>query len=117
MEGEKTQSEALLANLKKDFEVDGDIMGLDSDEISEVKCLGRIVRATPNGLEIEADKRLAVKVVDEANLVGGKGGVELLVMPAALHAAGPAGGCATISSFGSRFPSVSCKDPEGGSKV
>ena len=31
------------------------------------------MRATPNGLEIEADKRLAIKVVDEANLVGGKG--------------------------------------------
>ena len=67
------QCEALLADLKKDFEVDGDVVGLDRDEVSEVILLGRIVRATPHGLEIEADKRLALKVVDEANLVGGKG--------------------------------------------
>ena len=53
--------------------MDGDIVVLDSDEVSEVILLGRIVRATPNGLEIEADKRLASKVVDGANLVGGKG--------------------------------------------
>ena len=70
--GEKTQCKALLADLQKDFEVDGEIVGLDSDEVSEVNCLGRIVRATPIGLEIEADKRLAIKVVDEANLVGVK---------------------------------------------
>ena len=31
------------------------------------------MRATRYGLEIEADKRLALKVVNEANLVGGKG--------------------------------------------
>ena len=31
------------------------------------------MRAIPQGLEIEAGKRLALKVVDEASLVGGKG--------------------------------------------
>ena len=57
MVGEKTQCEALLKHLKQDFEVEGDVVGLDSGEVSEVKLLGRIVRAFPNGLEIEADKR------------------------------------------------------------
>ena len=34
--GEKAQCEALLKDLKKDFEVEGDIVGLDSGEVSEV---------------------------------------------------------------------------------
>ena len=63
-----------FANIsKKDFEVEGDVVGLDSGEVSEVKLLGRTVRATPSGLEIEADERLEIQVVDEANLVAGKG--------------------------------------------
>ena len=61
------------SRLKRDSEVDGEVVGLDHDKVPEVKCLGRIVRATPQGLEIEADKRLALKIVDEAKLVGGKG--------------------------------------------
>ena len=35
-------------------------------------CLGRTVRVTPAGIEIEADKKLALKIVEEATLVGGK---------------------------------------------
>ena len=38
--GEKAQCAALLRDLKKDFEVEGDIVGLDGGEVSEVKCLG-----------------------------------------------------------------------------
>ena len=49
------------------------MVGLDGGEVSEVRFLGRTIRATPTGLEIEADKRLAIKIVNEANLVGGKG--------------------------------------------
>jgi hypothetical protein len=64
---------ALLADLKKDFEVDGEIVGLEAGEVPEVKFLGRLVRATPEGMEIEADRRLALKIVEEANLGGGKG--------------------------------------------
>jgi hypothetical protein len=71
--GERAQCEALLADLKKDFEVDGEIVGLQRGEVPEVKFLGRLIRATPHGLEIEADRRLAIKIVEEANLGGGKG--------------------------------------------
>ena len=71
--GERQQCEALLADLQKDFEVDGEIVGLQKGEVSEVKFLGRVVRATAAGMEIEADRRLAIKIVEEANLGGGKG--------------------------------------------
>ena len=71
--GVKMQCGALLADLKRDFEVDGEVVGLDRGEVPEVFCLGRVVRATPQGLEVKADKRLALKIVDETNLVGGKG--------------------------------------------
>ena len=71
--GEKRQCLALLDDLKKYVELDGDVVGLDTDEVPEIKMLRRTVRATPNGLEIEADKRLAIKVVTEANFVGGRG--------------------------------------------
>ena len=71
--GEKLQCESVLAELNIDFEVEGDVVALERDEVAEVNMLDRIVRATPHGLEIEADKRLALTVVDEANLEGGKG--------------------------------------------
>ena len=71
--GDRLQCEKLLADLQKDFEVDGEIVGLQKGEVPEVKFLGRLIRATPQGMEIEADRRLAIKIVEEANLCGGKG--------------------------------------------
>ena len=81
--------------------MEGDAVGLDNGEVSEVICLGRTVRTTPSGLEIEADKRLAIKVVDEANLVGGKG----VDNPGgAVKSKGGGGGCTGCEGVDLRSP-------------
>ena len=71
--GEKHECKAFLVDLKKDFEVEGGILGIEVGEVETIKFLGRTFRATVEGLEIEADQKLARSIVEKANLLRGSG--------------------------------------------
>ena len=63
----------LRANLKRGYDVDGDLLGLGSDEAREGKFLGRLVRYTASGLEWEADPKQVTALISEFGLECGSG--------------------------------------------
>ena len=64
---------ALKQSLQKSFEVDGEILGPDSGQVSEVKFLGRVIRWTSSGLEWEGDSKHVAGMLKEADMEGAKG--------------------------------------------
>ena len=72
--GPKEACQDLLARLQEQYEVGGDALGILEDEVEEFKFLGRKIRVTKDGLEWEADEKLARSIVGEAQLTAeGKG--------------------------------------------
>ena len=61
--------------LQEGFQVDGDIVGPANDEVRSASCLGRIVRWTDVGLEIEGDQKV-IRSLFEDNYMQGCVGVE-----------------------------------------
>ena len=56
--GPKPELELLRSQLQAEYEVDGDILGVDRGEAREGRFLGRTIRVQPWGVEIEADQKL-----------------------------------------------------------
>ena len=61
--------------MQEGFEVDGDIVGPANDEVRSASFLGRIVRWTDVGLEIEGNQRVIRRLLEE-NEMQGCAGVE-----------------------------------------
>ena len=58
--------------LEDKYKLKVEMLGRGAGQTSEMRILNRIVRATPKGLELEADPRHAELVVRELDLLGAK---------------------------------------------
>ena len=64
----RADCEWLKAKLESRFEVKSKIVGHAKDEVREERILNRVIRATDQGWEMEADQRHADIIVDQLNL-------------------------------------------------
>ena len=55
----------MRAQLKRNYEVDGDILGTDVGEVEQAKFLGRTISVKSWGVELEADGRLVKGLLEE----------------------------------------------------
>ena len=63
--GGREPLEQLRKELQEGFEVDGDIVGPADDEVRSASFLGRSVRWTDAGLEIEGDQKVIRSLLEE----------------------------------------------------
>ena len=63
--GPKGELLALKASLKRDYEVDGDVLSVEEGDAKQAEFLGRTISAQDWGIEIEADGRLAKGLLEE----------------------------------------------------
>ena len=63
--GPKDELLRVRAELKRNYEVDGDVLGPGRDEVRYAKFLGRIIHYHNWGIEIEADGRLVEGLLGE----------------------------------------------------
>ena len=61
--GTEAELRSLLQDLQKDYECDGQFLGVGAGCQSELKFLGRTIRLTDAGLELEGDKKHALAFV------------------------------------------------------
>ena len=71
--GDREQAKWMEARLAKRFEIKSHIIGRAATDLREHRILGRIVRATADGWEYEADPRHAEIIVREMRLEGANG--------------------------------------------
>ena len=63
--GPKHELLRVRAELRRGYEVDGDVLGPGADEVHECKFLGRVLKYRSWGMEIEADGRLVQGLLSE----------------------------------------------------
>ena len=63
--GPKEELIRLRSELKRSYEVDGDILGTGTDEAKSSNFLGRVIHCRNWGLEVEADGRLVAGLLSE----------------------------------------------------
>ena len=68
--GPKAELVELRRQLQEGYEVDGDILGLEADEKSEGKFLGRRIVHQPWGIEVEGDNKLVKGLLEEYGSAG-----------------------------------------------
>ena len=70
MTGGRVELERLRRDLQEGFEVVGDIVGPAKDEVRSVSFLGRLVRWTDTGLEVEGDQMVIRSLLEENEMQG-----------------------------------------------
>ena len=66
--GPRAELVLLRKQLKESYDVDGDILGVDSGEVPEGKFAGRLIRFTKNVIEWEADRKQVKGLLKEYGL-------------------------------------------------
>ena len=70
--GERGELDKIYGGLKKKYEMKGEYFGPNPGEAKEVKFLGRTLRWTNEGIEVEGNRRHVEEIVSELGLSKGK---------------------------------------------
>ena len=71
--GEREDLEWLRRRVEETVEVTGDVLGIDAGEVRELKHLGRTLRLTNNGIEVEGDTKVMKSMLEEWDMVNASG--------------------------------------------